>query len=175
MEYRDATAEDIAVIAQLHADSWRRNYRGAYSDRFLDGDVFSDRRGVWAERLTNPSAAAHTVVATSEGQVVGFAHTILNHDRTWGALLDNLHVAHELQRQGLGRALMAQSALAVLKRTPASGLYLWVLQQNVRGQAFYEALDGKCVGRQSSQPPGGGTIEGLRYVWIDPSTLLASS
>ena len=24
---------------RLHADSWRRHYRGAFSDAFLDGDV----------------------------------------------------------------------------------------------------------------------------------------
>jgi hypothetical protein len=28
----------------LHADSWRRHYRGAYADAFLDGDVLADRR-----------------------------------------------------------------------------------------------------------------------------------
>jgi len=35
MEYRSATARDAKVIARLHADSWRRNYRGAYSTSTL--------------------------------------------------------------------------------------------------------------------------------------------
>jgi hypothetical protein len=32
VEYRGATADDIGPIASLHADSWRRNYRGSFSD-----------------------------------------------------------------------------------------------------------------------------------------------
>jgi len=37
--FRPARASDSEAIAALHADSWRRHYRGAYSDAFLDGDV----------------------------------------------------------------------------------------------------------------------------------------
>ncbi|MBV9411286.1 MAG: GNAT family N-acetyltransferase, partial [Acidimicrobiia bacterium] len=36
---RVATIDDVEAIAALHADSWRRNYRGAYLDSYLDGDV----------------------------------------------------------------------------------------------------------------------------------------
>jgi ribosomal protein S18 acetylase RimI-like enzyme len=32
MEYRQAAASDVVAIARLHADSWRRHYRGAYLD-----------------------------------------------------------------------------------------------------------------------------------------------
>src|SRR4051812_46014791 len=32
IEYRRAKLDDVDGIAALHADSWRRNYRGAYSD-----------------------------------------------------------------------------------------------------------------------------------------------
>ncbi len=31
---------------------------------------------------------------TSGGGLIGFAHTAFDEDPTWGALLDNLHVAH---------------------------------------------------------------------------------
>ena len=37
--YRVANVADIDRIAALHAESGGRNYRGAYSDAFLDGDV----------------------------------------------------------------------------------------------------------------------------------------
>src|SRR6266478_3896315 len=100
MKYRTATPHDVDAIALLHADSWRRNYRGAYLDSFLDGDVFADRAAVWTDRLTQPGAKQHTVVAEHDGDVVGFAHTILDDDPTWGALLENLHVAHNLKRRG---------------------------------------------------------------------------
>ncbi len=41
--FRFADGRDIKAVAALHADSWRRHYRGAYPDAFLDGDVFADR------------------------------------------------------------------------------------------------------------------------------------
>ena len=32
VQYREATELDSRAIAALHADSWRRHYRGAYAD-----------------------------------------------------------------------------------------------------------------------------------------------
>jgi predicted N-acetyltransferase YhbS len=175
MKYRDATARDIEPISALHADSWRRHYRGAYSDAFLDGDVVADRLSVWSARLTHLAPQQDcTIVAEQAGTVVGFAHTILDHDPTWGALLDNLHVTHDLKGNGIGTRLMAETARAVVQQTPSSGLYLWVLKGNKAAQAFYQARGGKFVGRESSHPPGGGTVVGLRVVWPDPFVLLTS-
>lgn len=52
---RKASSKDIAAIAALHAESWRRHYRGAFSDAFLDGEVEASRRKIWSERLTATS------------------------------------------------------------------------------------------------------------------------
>ena len=174
-DYREATALDVDPIAALHGDSWRRNYRGAYPDAFLDSDVFADRLAIWTDRLARPASRRnqYTIVAECDGVLAGFAHTILDDDPTWGALLDNLHVRHDLKGRRVGTRLMTETAQIVIERTPLSGLYLWVLESNTAAQAFYEARGGRCVGRESSEPPGGGTaVTGLRYVWPDPSVLL---
>ena len=92
IQYRLAHDADAPAVAALHADSWRRHYRGAYSDTYLDGDLASDRLAVWTERLRKPGPDQCTIVAAHDGVVVGFAHTILEDDPTWGALLENLHV-----------------------------------------------------------------------------------
>lgn len=63
MIYREATVADAQAIATLHADSWRSNYRGAYLDSFLDGDVHQDRLQVWQARLSAPAANQFVVVA----------------------------------------------------------------------------------------------------------------
>lgn len=173
MEYRNGGARDIEAIARLHAESWQRNYRGAYSDAFLDGEVAADRLAVWSERLTKPRPDQCTIVAEQGGVVVGFAHTILDDDPMLGALLDNLHVAHDLKGHGIGTRLMAETAKSVTQRTPSSGLYLFVLEQNTAAQAFYEARGGTCVGRHTSEAPGGGAIVALKYAWPDPSILFA--
>jgi len=176
MEYRAATAHDAEAIAGLHAESWRRHYRGAYLDSFLDGDVVADRLAVWTGRLAQSGVGQCTIVAELDGVVVGFAHTILDDDARWGALLDNLHVVHDLKRQGVGARLMAETAHELVQRRPSSGLYLWVLEQNTDAQAFYIARGGICVGRELAGPfPGGGRAPALRYAWPDPSTLLELS
>ena len=49
---------------------------------------------------------------------------------------------------------------------------LWVLEDNVAAQAFYDARGGRPADREVSEPPGGGSVVGIRYVWPDPATLL---
>ena len=61
VEYLDGSDRDADSIAALHADSWRRHYRGAYLDTYLDGDVVADRREVWRSRLTQPRESQLTV------------------------------------------------------------------------------------------------------------------
>jgi len=174
MECRPATASDAEAIADLHADSWRRNYRGAYLDSYLDGDVVADRLAVWSDRLTDPEPDRFTLVAEVDGFVAGFAHTILDEDATWGAYLENLHVGHDLKRQRMGSKLLAETARELIQKRPSSGLYLWVLEQNAAARAFYEARGGRRTGRELRGPfPGGGTAVGLRFAWPDPRQLLS--
>ena len=135
VRFREAHPGDAEAIARLHADSWRRHYRGAYSDAYLDGDVVSDRLAVWTERLADDDRRC-TILAENDG-LVGFANTYFDDDPTWGALLDNLHVLANRKRQGIGTRLLAQTAQALVGRPQPSGLYLWVLEQNAEGQAFY--------------------------------------
>ncbi|WP_246633404.1 GNAT family N-acetyltransferase [Pseudonocardia nigra] len=176
-QFRVARPEDAHAVAELHADSWQRHYRGAYSDAFLDGEPSGFLTQLWTERLATPSPQARTIVAEYNGEVVGFAHTLLNEDPTWGALVDNLHVRYTLKRQGIGTRLLSLTALAVHRWSSSSGLYLWVLEQNSMAQAFYSALGGTCVERVDVPPPGGdparlnGRPKCLRFAWPDPSTL----
>jgi GNAT superfamily N-acetyltransferase len=180
LRFRLATAADADTIARLHADSWRRHYRGAYSDAFLDGDVVADRIETWRARLRERDPRRCTILAERAG-AIGFANTYLEDDDTWGALLDNLHVGAAHQRQGVGAMLIARTADAVVERSGAdsSGLYLWVLEQNCAARAFYEALGASPAGRERVTPPGGvpGRLNGapfkLRYSWADAAALSA--
>jgi ribosomal protein S18 acetylase RimI-like enzyme len=168
-------------VARLHADSWRRHYRGAYSDAFLDRDVAEDRLAVWTRRLSSPDAESRTILAEHSRELVGFTHTVLDQDVTWGALIDNLHVAYGLKRLGIGTRLLTLVAQEVVDRSPSSGMHLWVLEQNSDAQAFYARQGGVYAGRKEVPPPGGdparltGRPIGLRYAWCDPSTLLDGS
>lgn len=176
LQFRFARPADAEAIAALHAASWRRHYRGAYSDAFLDGDVVPDRMAVWTDQLREPDPRCCTIIAADSGPVIAFAHTAFDDDPAWGALLDNLHVAEGHKRRGIGTRLLALTAHAVTER--GTGLYLWVLEQNVEAQAFYETCGARRVERALASPPGGvasrlnGTPVKLRYAWADPAVLL---
>jgi GNAT superfamily N-acetyltransferase len=171
VHFRAAGPTDAEAVAGLHADSWQRHYRGAFADAFLDDDVASYLRPLWSERLAVPDPLTRTILAEIDGTLVGLAHTILDENPVWGAFLDNLHVIHGLKRQGLGTRLLALTRQEVARRSPGSGLYLWVLEQNTSAQAFYSARGGRCVERAEVAPPGGqpgrlnGRPFGLRFAW----------
>ena len=163
IHFRRAVVTDAEAVAALHADSWRRHYRGAYSDEFLDGPVDEDRLQVWSARFREPENTA-TVLAELDGELVGFVHVILDDDPRYGALIDNLHVRHNMQRRGLGAELVARAA-AVVGERGGSPMYLWVLEQNTQAQAFYASLGGQVADRKTSTPPGGGSVTAIRIVW----------
>jgi ribosomal protein S18 acetylase RimI-like enzyme len=170
VEYRAATEHDAGAIAALHADSWRRHYRRAYLDEYLDGDILTERLEVWTSRLTPPRLNQYTVCAVADDHVIGFAHTVFDHDPAWGALLDNLHVRSDLKGQGIGKRLLSESARELIRRRPSATLYLWVLDQNVAAQSFYDACGGTKVETALRGPfPGGGRAVGHRYFWPEPS------
>jgi GNAT superfamily N-acetyltransferase len=175
--FRPALMSDAPAIAGLHVDSWQRHYRGAYSDAFLNGGVDDFMLGLWTKRLSPPRPQDRTIIAELDGEFVGFAHARLGESPTWGALLDNLHVTYGHKRQGIGARLLALTAREALESSPASGLYLWVLEQNSAALAFYEAQGGSCVERVDVPAPGDdpanlhGNPMALRCVWPDPSTL----
>ncbi|MEI8412096.1 MULTISPECIES: GNAT family N-acetyltransferase [unclassified Kribbella] len=174
--FRSATANDAERVASLHADSWRRHYRGAYADSFLDGDVEADRREVWSKRLAAPTDTA-TVLAEYDGQLVGFIHVEFDKDARWGSLVDNLHVDHRQRRTGIGTQLLARAAGAITDQAVGNAMYLWVLQQNTDAQHFYLASGASCVETAEVPPPGGdptrlnGTPACLRMSWPDASQL----
>ena len=178
LSYRAARPGDDQAIAGLHADSWRRHYRGAYTDAFLDDEAAGFLGDLWAGRFAAPDPLARTILAERDGALVGLAHTVLCSHPAWGALLDNLHVSYDMKRQGIGTRLLALTARAVMDAAPSSGLHLWVLEQNAAARAFYEARGGNCVERHRVGAPGGdvtrlnGRPAGLRMAWRDPSLLL---
>jgi GNAT superfamily N-acetyltransferase len=174
MQLRTATSADAVAVADLHADSWRRHYRGAYDNDFLDGDVFAERRAVWTERLAGiDPEAARTILAVENDTLLGFAHVMFDDDPTWGALVDNLHVSFDHKRGGIGAALMRASAVAVLERAQPTGLYLWALEMNEPARAFYRARGGEEVTVEMSELEGGGQAMAVCYAWPDPTVLLS--
>jgi ribosomal protein S18 acetylase RimI-like enzyme len=177
---RAASTSDAAAIARIHAASWRRHYRGAYSDTYLDGDLESERLQTWIERLARPEGRI-TLVADLGGRVLGFVHVRLDADRLWGTLIDNLHVLHDSRGLGIGTRLLRAAAQAIAADRSASTIYLWVQEQNAAAIGFYLSRGGRIAGRSPVPPPVGepanltGAPQMLRVVWADAAALEAHS
>lgn len=176
VSYRVATADDAAAVAALHADSWRRHYRDAYPESFFGSSLDEDRLSVWSSRLAAPEGTA-TIVAMGEDEpgVAGFVHVRFRDDARWGALVDNLHVRHDVRRRGIASRLMAQAATAAVASSPGDGVYLWVLELNAGAQAFYRARGGVLVDTRPLDPPALPGTLARRVVWPDPTVLTTAS
>lgn len=170
---RRAESKDADSIALLHADSWRVTYRGMFRDEFLDGDVFADRKDVWRQRFTEPRENQVVFLAEEGGELRGFVCAFGGEDPQFGTLIDNLHVRQDKKRQGIGKRLMQEVAHWSGQRYPGTGLYLGVLEPNTPARRFYESLGATHQATARWEPPGGGEVVDLRYVWPDPAILLS--
>lgn len=169
---RAARADEAESIAALHAGSWRRTYRGMMADEFLDGPALDNRRRVWRERLTIPDARQFVCVADLDSNIVGFICAFADYDPVWGSYIDNLHVAADLHRSGIGRALMSRAGEWLLSKAPHAGVYLWVMEANAPARVFYHRLGATHAGTEDLQDPGGGRAPNCRYVWAEPRMLV---
>lgn len=171
-EFKPALPEDYTAIAALHAQSWKRHYRGIYSDIFLEQEVKNDRLAVWLERLETPPQNQRVIMAVQNGAVIGFSCIYINDHPVFGTLLDNLHVSGHHQQQGIGRMLLQACARLILEHGEQHNMYLWVYEQNVQAVQAYERLGGRRHETVLKQNADGGSAVSHRYVWDDAADLL---
>jgi GNAT superfamily N-acetyltransferase len=173
IEYRPATPSDAEAIASLHARSWRENYRGAFEDAFLDGELPAERLRVWRERLEHPAGNQLVRLAADGPDLVGFVCAYGAHDPEWGSLVDNLHVVRPAKRSGIGSSLMRQAGGWLSVQYAERGVYLWVLEVNTSARRFYERLGAENAGVTTMETHGGAVVRSCRYIWMRPERLAA--
>lgn len=173
MIVRTATSDDCGTIAALHADSWRATYRHILATDYLDHHVAEDRQDLWAARFVKYDHRKHHIaVATPEqGGIAGFVCVLLDEEPDYGALLDNLHVAPDRHRQGIGRSLMANAAHWIATMQPDWAMHLWVYEANAKSVLFYRSFGGQQVDHRVIVTPAGNRAAVLRFEWRDPLAL----
>ncbi|MCB1906298.1 MAG: GNAT family N-acetyltransferase [Rhodocyclaceae bacterium] len=172
---RSARVTDAEAIARLHAESWRSSNRGLMSDRYLEDEVYAERRSLWRGRLGADDSPYLTLVAVQRDGLHGFICLKLRADPKWGTLLDNLHVDPELCGRGLGEALMRVGVAQVEQITPGLPMYLLVFTANHGARRFYRRLGGIESGEVDMPlPEGDRSAHAVRIAWPAPVLLQAS-
>lgn len=174
MHIREADPADAPGLAVVHVDTWRTAYPGIVPAQLLAGLSYERSEARWREHFARISDRGFVYVAEDAGRIVGQTSGGAERDGMVGydGELYGLYVLAMYQRQGVGRALM----LTVARRLAADGfktMLLWVLEQNVKARAFYEALGGVRVS-QKSITIGGAELIDVAYGWPDLSGWLAA-
>jgi GNAT superfamily N-acetyltransferase len=162
-----ADASDADAIAALHAASWRAAYRGILPDAFLEKHAPEDRRQVWRQRMDDAPGTQVVLKAVRDGRLCGFACTFLDADATWGALLDNLHVAPDITGLGIGGLLLSATIARVREARSSASLHLWVFEANTRARRFYERHGGLAIERELVEVLPDIVVPSVRYGWLE--------
>ena len=175
---RQARSEDADTIGRIYVEGWRSAYPGLLPDDMLAGM----RDGPWRRRgwmraiaASGPGAEQVLVAELDDGdgpRVVGFAS---GGPARSGALdhqgeVYTLYVEDDFQGLGIGRRLFATLGVSLAGRHGPS-LIVWVLAGNP-ARFFYEALDGRQVGRRAGTMGGAG-IEEVAFGWPNAAVLAA--
>ncbi len=169
---RPAAQGDAHTIAQVHVASWRTTYRGIIADDVLDNLQLEPRERYAARVIAeSPNGEFIYVAEDDAGQIVGFASggPEREHDPDYRGELYAIYLLQEMQRQGIGRRLVA----AVAQRLVHQGMHsmlVWVAADN-EFRHFYEALGGQYV-RDKFEDFGGRSIRELAYGWRDIQGLI---
>lgn len=165
MNIRSARDSDRDVIAAIHTASWQQSYRDVLPDDLLDDRL----SGIMAERWRTQAVGERDVLLAAEaedGQVVGFCATWAAQGRGY---IDNLHVHSSCQSQGLGRAMLRETARQLLSHGLHSA-YLHVVASNHRARALYLNLGGE-PGPIEDKNLYGAIVPNQRIDWSDVSIL----
>lgn len=161
-----ALAADANPIAALHADSWRRTYRGVLPDSFLDEEVAADRAALWRSRFADLAAERRLILkATRERSLLGFVCVMLDVEPAWGARLDNLHVDARCKGEGIGYLLFQAARRWTARVGPEQQMHLWVLERNTGARAFYDRQGGTVVEKAVRTLVRDCSVAELRYLW----------
>src|SRR5690242_8988579 len=173
----EAQERDAPALARVIVDSYRSAHRDHIPAALLEQFTYAESERNWRRTLGEIAAAADSleriyVAEDPGGQVVGVAMggpERNDHPRYHGEVYI-LYLLPAVQRQGLGRRLMAAVAGHLLAHEMPS-LLVRVLRDNAPARRFYEALGGQLVLEEQIEEDGF-VLEQVAYGWSDAGVLL---
>ena len=171
---RMAGPGDAALVADLHAASWRTAYVGILSAAYLAGPIAADRRSLWRDRFAEALPARRVILAEADGAAVGFVCAERGADPVHGGLIDNLHVVGDRRGGGIGAALLRAGAAWLADGPAPRPMHLWVYAANTGGRRFYARQGGVEADGMPGDHPADGGKPLIRVVWPDAAALAAA-
>ncbi|NNG39331.1 GNAT family N-acetyltransferase [Flexivirga sp. ID2601S] len=140
---------DAPELAAMHMQVWRDTYAGMLSQDYLDSMELGPRIAHWRKRIGVANAREHEGSSDVDGvrqlsrlarhlpsgRIAGFCQVGAARDE--GAPVAQELGALNVLREFHGCGVAGQLVDATLGGLPA---YLWVVEQNLRAQAFYAKL-----------------------------------
>jgi ribosomal protein S18 acetylase RimI-like enzyme len=137
---RPATLDDVALLCQLGATTFRETYRTLSDprevDEYADENFTAEKVAGWFRK-----PCARTLVASLDGVAVGYAHVrsakvpACVHDRK-AVELSRLYLLASAQGSGVGGALMT-AAIGEVVALGGETVWLGAYDRNVKALAFY--------------------------------------
>ena len=125
--------DDFDAIGNIYVQSWRTAYQGIVPKGYLE-ELESSQ---WTPILHNHEY--ETYVICDEGNYVGVSSIGPARDEqmtAWGEIT-SFYLLPEFFGKGYGKQLLAH-IIDVFADKGYMNMYLWVLEQNIRAQRFYE-------------------------------------
>jgi len=164
LRIRLAKVYDAEGIAKVHVYTWQSAYLGLIPDSFLQRLNVEQRTANWTKNLETPLPETHTFVAEINGEIVGFIGVGANMESEISKQGEvfAIYVSPDIQGRGLGAALM-RAGLQNLRAQGFPSAVLWVLEGNLRTQAWYESHGWKSTGRTKIDERGDFALEEIEY------------
>ncbi|SLN31592.1 Acetyltransferase (GNAT) family protein [Aquimixticola soesokkakensis] len=176
LHIRSATPSDAQSIAEVQVASWQTTYARLLPRALIEAMTTGDRAQAWTKILTtfDEGGLGAGYLCEAAGKPVGFATMGPQRDSELEALgfsaeLTSIYLLEDMQRQGIGRVMMAQLAQAAKARGHDS-LAVWVIEGNQVARDFYAALGGVLV-HQRFNPEEPDAVGEVAYGWRDLSAL----
>lgn len=174
---REATKDDIPDIARIHVEGWQGAYQGLIDQEYINSQNLEKRTADWEEWFQDETVTR--LLAIQQNQPVGFiafgplrtAPPGTSKIRpTYSSEIYGLYLLPDMYRQGIGTSLI-KSAVEKLQQQKHQSTCLWVLKDNKRACAFYEAMGGQRIGKKIVEF-GPTKAKEVCYGWRDISEIL---
>lgn len=162
---RRAREADARGIAEVRVRTWQKAYCDILPTAFLNELSVDAGESRWRELLSAPAPDRWTLLAESARQVVGFVTAGVVRGEASQPLSGEVYAIYVLPDcwgRGVGRSLLAHAEHDLIEHGYDEAV-LWVLADNERARAFYEAAGWHADGGVKHDTFGGREVTEVRY------------